>query len=108
MLFRSHWKGTKVDHDERHSHWEEWEWMEREKLVRYLQIYDTGKQEAWLHWLLLKEFGHHGTYPFSKGMWMEGTWQDTCIMGQQGVWMHYDDIVIFFSLHHLYDGGMMR
>ena len=27
-------------------------------------------------------------------------------MGQQGVWMHYDDIIIMFSPHELYDGGM--
>ena len=29
-------------------------------------------------------------------------------MGHQGVWMHCDDMVIMFSLHELYDGGMMR
>ena len=63
-----HWKGTKVYHDGRHSHWEEWEWMESKKLVSYLQIYDTGQQEAWLRWLLLKEFGRHGTYNFSNGL----------------------------------------
>ena len=82
--------------------------MERKKLVRYLQIYDTGQQEAWLRWLLLKYFGHLETYPLSKGMREEGVWQDTCIIGKQGVWMTYDDIIIIFSPHDLYDGGMRR
>ena len=36
------WKGTKADHDGRHSHWEEWEWMESKKLVSYLHLYDIG------------------------------------------------------------------
>ena len=53
------------------------------------------------------------TYPFSKGMWVEGAWQDTCIIGQKGVWMHYDDMKLFIpciisSPHVLYDGGMRR
>ena len=47
-------------------------------------------------------------YPSSRGMREEDTWQGTCIMGQQGVWMHYYDMIILFSLHQLYDGGMMR
>ena len=38
----------------------------------------------------------------------EGTWQGTLIMGQQGVWIHYDGMIIMFSLHNVYDGGMMR
>ena len=29
-------------------------------------------------------------------------------MGQQGVWMHYGDMLIIFSPHRLYDGGMVR
>ena len=29
-------------------------------------------------------------------------------MGQQGVWMHCDDLVILISLHRLYHGVMMR
>lgn len=82
------------------------EWMstESKKLVSYLQIYDTGQQEAWLHWLLLKEFGHH---PLSKVIW-----QDTCIFEQQRVWMHGVDMIfmsfIIFSSHGLYDGSMGR
>ena len=36
-----HGKGTKIDHDERHPHLDEWVWMEIKKLVSYLQIYDT-------------------------------------------------------------------
>ena len=39
-----------------------------------LQIYDTQQQEAWLHWLLLKEFGHHLAYTLPKGMGMEEMW----------------------------------
>ena len=107
------WKGTKVDHDGRHPHWDEWGWMESKKLVRYLQIYDTRQQEAWLRWLLLKEFGHHVTYPLSKGMWVKEVWQDTCIIGQQGVWMHCVDMtsfisIIIYSPHDVYDGGVRR
>ena len=91
----------------------EWEWMERKKLESYLQIYDTGKQEAWLCWLLLKKSSHHVTYPLSKGMWVEEVWQDTCIIGQQGVWMNCVDMTFFISIimyspHDLYDGGMRR
>ena len=77
----------------------------RKRLESHLQIFDTGQQEARLHWILLKEFGHH---PVSKGMW-----QDTCIIGQEGVWKHCVDMTFFisitmFSLHDLYDGGMRR
>ena len=61
-----------------------------------------------MHWLLLKEFGHLETYPLSKGMREEGVWQDTCIIGKQGVWMHFDDMIIMSSPHDLYDGGMRR
>ena len=28
-------------------------------LPNHLQIYDTGQQEAWLHWFLLGEYGYH-------------------------------------------------
>ena len=86
----------------RHPQLVEWMWMESKKLESYLQIYDIGQQEAWFHWLLLKDFGHH---PLSKGMW-----QDTCIMEKQRVWMHCVDMTFFtmFSLHDLYDGGMRR
>ena len=86
---------------------DQWMWVESKKLEIYLQLYDTGQQEARLHWLLLREFGHHETYPFSKGMWEESTWQGTCIMGQQGVWIHYDDVIIMFSPHGLHDGGLL-
>ena len=67
------WESVKEEQYGRHPHVDGWVWMMSKELEIYLQIYDTGKQEAWLCWLLLKEFGHH---PLSKGMW-----QDTCIMG---------------------------
>ena len=102
-----HGKNAKVKNDRRHPHGVEWMWGKRKRLVRHLKIYDTGQQEAKLRWLLLREFGHHETYPVSKGMREENTWQSTCIMGQQGVWMHYDDVIIMFSLHEWYDGGML-
>ena len=88
-------------------------WMVRKRLEIYLQIYDTGKQEAWLRWLRLKDFGHYVTYPLSKGMWVEKVWQGTCIIWQQGVWMCYVDMtsfmsIIMFSPHDFYDGGVRR
>ena len=99
------WESAKEGQDGRHPHVDGWVWMMRKKLESYLQIYDTGQQEAWLRWLLLKEFGHH---LLSKGMW-----QDTCIMGQQGVWTHCVDITFFmsitmFSLHDFDDGSIRR
>ena len=57
-----------LEHDRRHPHLDEWVWMVSKGLVSHLQIYDIGRQEAWLRWLLLKEFGHHVTYPISKGV----------------------------------------
>ena len=86
-------------------------WMVTKGLVSHLHVYDTGQQEAWLRWLLLKEFGHHVTYPSSKGMLVEETWQDTCIIWQQGVWVHCVDMIFFmsisiFSPHDFYDGGV--
>ena len=104
------WESVKEEHNGRHLHVDGWVWMMSKKLESYLQIYDTGQQEAWLRWLLLKEFGHH---PLSKGMWVKKVWQDTCIIGQQGVWTHCVDMTFFisitmFSLHDLYDGGMRR
>ena len=53
------------------------------------------------------------TYPLSKGMWVEKVWQDTCIIGRQGVWTHFVDKKFFisitmFSPHDLHDGGMRR
>ena len=77
-------------------------------LISLLQVYDTGHQEAMLRWLLLREFGQPMTCHFPWGEKRKEDWQDTFIMGQQGVWMHYDDMVILFSLHKLYDGGMVR
>ena len=68
-----HGRSTKMEDGRRHPQWVELMWMESKKMVRYLQIYDTRQKEAWLCWLLLKEFGHH---ILSKGMW-----QDTYIMG---------------------------
>ena len=78
-----HWRSTKMEHGQRHPHLDEWVWMVSKRLVSHLHIYDTGQQEAWLHWLLLKEFGQHVTYPSSKGMLVEETWQGTCIIWQQ-------------------------
>ena len=90
---------------------DEWVWMERKRLLSHLNIYDTVYQEAWLRWLLLKEFGHHVTYPSPKGMVVEETWQDNCIIWKQGVWFHYVDMTLFLSIiisspHDLYDGGV--
>ena len=88
--------------------------MDGEKdAMKSIHIYDTGQQEAWLCWPLLKDFGHHVTYPSSKGMLVEETWHGTCIIWQQGVWVHYVDIeffisIIMFSPHDLYDGGVRR
>ena len=69
---------------------------------------NTGQQEAWLCWLLLKEFGHHLACTLSKGMRMEKMWQDDGIMEQQRVWMHSDDATFSHSLclHHI--SCMMR
>ena len=64
-----------------------------------------------MHWLLLKEIVHNVTYPYPKGTMVEETWQDTCIIWQQGVWVHYADMKFFMSIkiyspHDLYDGGV--
>ena len=48
------------------------------------------------------------TCPFLWGEKRKEDWWDGFIMGQQGVWIHYDCMVILFSLHQLYVGGMMR
>ena len=90
----------------------EWMWMVSKKMVSYLQIYDTGQQEAWMRWLLLKVFGHHLEYTISKGMRMEKMWQDAGIMEQQRVWMHSDDATfISFTMsssHVLYDESIRK
>ena len=67
----------------------EWIWLMSKELGDYLQIYDTGQQEAWLCWLLLKEFGHRlaNTLPKSKRM-------DTYIIEQHKVWMHGVDMIL--------------
>ena len=69
-----HWRSAKVKNDRKHPHGVEWMWMKSKRLLSHLKIYDTGQQEAKLCWLLLREFGHHETYPFPKGMWVEGAW----------------------------------
>ena len=46
----------------------------------YLQNYDTGQQEAWLRWLLLKEFGHHLAKTLPKSRTTGKIWLDTCII----------------------------
>ena len=69
-----------MEHGGRHPNVDEWVWMVSKRLVSHLHIYDTGQQEAWLCWILLKEFGHHVIYPSPKGMLVEETWKDTCII----------------------------
>ena len=105
---RPHWRNAKTGKSRRNPHGVEWMWMGGKRLVKHLQVYDTGQQEAMLRWLLLREFGQPMTCPFPWGEKRKEDWHDTFIMGQQGVWMHYDDMVILFSMHQLYDGGMMR
>ena len=61
-----HGRSTKMKDGRRHPQVVEWMWMERKRLVSYLKIYDTGQQEAWLCWLLLKDFGHHLAYTLPK------------------------------------------
>ena len=76
-----HGRITKRNNGRRHPQLIEWMWMRRKRLVSHLQIYDTRQQEAWLRWLLLKEFGHHLAYPFTKRRGMEKRWQDASIIG---------------------------
>ena len=76
----SHGKSTKMKDGMRHPQLVEWMWMESKKPVSYLQLYDTGQQEAWRCWLLLKEFGNHLPDTLSKDMRMENMWQDVGIM----------------------------
>ena len=71
-------------------------WMGSKSLLNHLKVYETGQQEAMLRWLLLREFVQAMTCPFPWGEKRKEDWQDTFIMGQQGVWMHYDGMVIFF------------
>ena len=54
-----HGRSTKMKRRGRHPQLIELMWLMRKQMGGYLQIYDTGQQEAWLRWLLLKEFGHH-------------------------------------------------
>ena len=54
-----HGKGTKIEKEGIYPQMVECISMKSKNLVRYFQIYDTGHQEAWMRWLLLKEFGHH-------------------------------------------------
>ena len=63
-----HGRSTKMKRRRNHPQVIEWMWLMSKELGGYLQIYDTGQQEAWLRWLLLKEFGPH---PLSKGMWLD-------------------------------------
>ena len=90
----------------------EWMWMKSKRLVSHLQIYDTRQQEAWLRWLLSKEFGHHLAYTLPKGMGMEKIWQDACIIQQKIIWMHGVDVTfisfIMSSSHNLHDESMRR
>ena len=78
-----HGGSTKGGRRRKHPQGAEWVWMRRKGMIFHLKIYNTGQQEAWLRWLLLKEFGHHLEYPFSRRMGVEERWQDVCIFGQQ-------------------------
>jgi len=60
----------------------EWMWLMSKELGGYLQIYDIGQHEAWLDWLLLKEFGHHLENTLPKNGRIEKRCQDTCIIEQ--------------------------
>ena len=107
-----HGRSTNMKGGRRHPQLVEWMWMVSKEQVSYLQIYDTGQQEAWLRWLFLKEFGHHLAYIISKGMMMEKMWKDVGIMEQQRVWMHSDDATfISFTMsssHVLYDESIRK
>ena len=108
-----HWRDTNFEHDDRHSPLVGWVMLMSKRLGSHLQIYDTGQQEARLHWLLLKEFGYHVTHSISRSMLVDGTWHNTCIIWQQVVWVHCVDMTLFmsifmFSPHDLYDGGVRR
>ena len=90
----------------------EWMGMMSKKLGGYLQIGDTRQQEAWLRWLLLKEFGHHLENSLPKSRRTGKRWLDTCIIEQHRVWMYGVDMLpisfIMSSSHELYDGSMGR
>ena len=75
-----HWNDNKVEHGRRQPHLDGWVRMMRKGLVSHLQIYDTGQQEASFPWLLLRDFGHHLTYPMTIGVLLFGTWHGTHIM----------------------------
>ena len=86
--------------------------MRSKRLISHLQIYDTEQQEAWLRWLLLKEFGHHLEHSFSRRMGVEERWQDVCIMGKKRAGIHGADMkyisVMVPSSHELHDVSMRR
>ena len=90
----------------------EWIWLTIKELGGYMKIYDTEQQEAWLRWLLLKEFGDHLSNTLPKSRRMEQRGKDTCIIEQHRVWMHGVDVIlisfIMSSSHELYDGSMGR
>ena len=90
----------------------EWMGMMSKELGGYLQICDTRQQEAWLRWLLLKEFGHHLANTLPKSRRLGKRWMDTCIIEQHRVWIHGVDMIlisfIMSSSHVLYDESMRR
>ena len=67
----------------RHPQVIEWMGMMSKELGGYLQIYDTRQQEAWLRWLLLKEFGHHLANTLPKSRRLGKRRMDTCIIKQR-------------------------
>lgn len=106
------WEGTKMQDGKRNPQGVEWMWMKGKRMVSLLQIYDIGKQETMLRWLLLRDFGRHKTYPFSWDMEKEEDWQDSYTMVQRGACVHYDEMVFFLPLivlpSHICYGGSME
>lgn len=79
-----HWLDIEMVHDMSH-HPQLDGWMEimRKWMESYLQIYETGYQEAWLRWLLFGEYGYHPK--FQIGMFH--ALQSTKVMQQQEEWL---------------------
>ena len=107
-----HEKSTKWKRRKIHPQVVEWMWLMCKEMGGYLKIYDIGQQEAWLCWLLLKEFGHHLEHSFSRRMGLEERWQDVCIMGKKRAGIHGADMaylsVMLPSSHELHDVSMRR
>ena len=96
--------------ERRHPQLDGWVRLMSKGLVSHLQIYDTGQQEAWLCWLLLKYFGHHVTYPMSKGVLWFGALHDNHMLWQQKIWLYgaFYKSTIMMLFYDLFDGEMRR